>query len=575
MNTGPMRTHGRYPLVGAGPFVGTGPFLPGDFGHFFGRAREIGELTGLWTRHRLTILYGDSGVGKTSLLQAGVVPRLESMEADVLPVGRIAYPTTFPRAAASEANPYTFALLSSWLPGEPPARVSGLSIGEFLRRRERTGRLDRPAPTLVVIDQFEDVFQRTGPRDHQRYDFVAELADALADRPRTHLLTCVRADRFDDMRQVAKTLGSGEAFASFRLGPLDREAAIEAVTRPLGQAGRVFEPGGAERLVDELRTVRPPGTPEEVAPSVEPVLLQVVCCRLWERLTGNDPLIQATKIPDVDQALAGFCSEALAATAAGHDISAHDLRGWLRDAFVTPLGADAAVREGVETTLGMANSILRSIEDHHLIRRLRRDGVHCYQLQHRRLIQPIQRLEGTHITPRQTDSAARLQAAETAMSQGELGLAQRHALAARRADGRRGMRIRAESESLLGDVAYEQGRADTAVRHYRSAARMFETLLDGPAVGRLLAAIGRLELAEGDTAAAIDSLRAAARRVPGDLMVQIWLGRALWYAGQSKAALAVLNGVLSRDGDTPEALRLRGEILTDLGEADSSRDIAD
>ena len=46
----------------------------------FNSKREIEELTALVHAHRLVVLYGDSGVGKTSLLQAGVIPRLTQAE---------------------------------------------------------------------------------------------------------------------------------------------------------------------------------------------------------------------------------------------------------------------------------------------------------------------------------------------------------------------------------------------------------------------------------------------------------------------------------------------------------------
>lgn len=199
-----------------------------------------------------------------------------------------------------------------------------------------------------------------------------------------------------------------------------------------------------------------------------------------------------------------------------------------------------------------------------------RDGVRWYELQHRRLVRPIRDLDGARLAGGAPDPVARLRAAEHAVSRGELTLARRHAQAAGRAAGRAGLRVRAEAESLLGDVAYEQGRPDAALRHYREAASIFETLLNGPAVGRLLAAIGRLLLMRGEQAAAIDSLRAAASRAPSDLAVQTGLGQALWYSGRLKAALAVLDGVLSQDGDTPEALRIRGEILADMGDVEAS-----
>lgn len=96
-----------------GPYVGLRPFRRDDSAKFFGRLRESHEVSDLWQANRLTILYGPSGVGKTSLLQAGVLPLLDPTKADILPIGRVSHGSAFPTAALSEHNPHVFALLSS------------------------------------------------------------------------------------------------------------------------------------------------------------------------------------------------------------------------------------------------------------------------------------------------------------------------------------------------------------------------------------------------------------------------------------------------------------------------------
>lgn len=53
------------------PYVGLRAFRQQDRGLFFGRERESREIATLWQADRLTVLYGTSGVGKTSLLHAG------------------------------------------------------------------------------------------------------------------------------------------------------------------------------------------------------------------------------------------------------------------------------------------------------------------------------------------------------------------------------------------------------------------------------------------------------------------------------------------------------------------------
>jgi hypothetical protein len=60
------------------PYVGLRPFRESDYPFFFGRDREIRVISSNLQAQPLTVLYGPSGVGKSSVLQAGVMPRLRA-----------------------------------------------------------------------------------------------------------------------------------------------------------------------------------------------------------------------------------------------------------------------------------------------------------------------------------------------------------------------------------------------------------------------------------------------------------------------------------------------------------------
>ena len=61
--------------AGPNPYVGPKPFEPGQ--RLFGRDREAAEIGYLLTSERIVLLYAPSGAGKSSLVQAGLLPRLE------------------------------------------------------------------------------------------------------------------------------------------------------------------------------------------------------------------------------------------------------------------------------------------------------------------------------------------------------------------------------------------------------------------------------------------------------------------------------------------------------------------
>ena len=58
------------------PWLGLSSFTEETRGYFYGREEEVGELARRVQRKLLTVLFGQSGLGKTSILRAGIVPRL-------------------------------------------------------------------------------------------------------------------------------------------------------------------------------------------------------------------------------------------------------------------------------------------------------------------------------------------------------------------------------------------------------------------------------------------------------------------------------------------------------------------
>ncbi len=118
------------------PHPGSRPFDRHNQRFFRGRDDESSLLLEWWQTNSLTFATGPAGRGKTSLLQAGVLPLLAEDKLNgtpnVLPVGSLSYGVTFPIAALPAHNPYTLSLLRSWLPAETPTRLAGLTIRKVI-----------------------------------------------------------------------------------------------------------------------------------------------------------------------------------------------------------------------------------------------------------------------------------------------------------------------------------------------------------------------------------------------------------------------------------------------------------
>jgi len=153
----PPRAVGAEPLP-ATPYVGLVPYSEEDAVFFFGRGEEKQVVTGNLRAARLTILYGPSGVGKTSLLQAGVVHALREQVRANASKGRAPFAVCAfsawrdePLSALVEA---LRAAADEALAGEElPPRERGEPLVETLRAWTRRVRM-----LLVVLDQFEDYF---------------------------------------------------------------------------------------------------------------------------------------------------------------------------------------------------------------------------------------------------------------------------------------------------------------------------------------------------------------------------------------------------------------------------------
>jgi tetratricopeptide (TPR) repeat protein len=545
------------------PFPGVRPFRRADRNRFFGRASEVAIVADLWRANRLAIVHGRAGSGKTSLLQAGVLPAVESGTADLLPPGLISggEGTTFPFAALAEHNPYTLALLRSWSPAETPSRLVGVTVQDFIRQRaEHHDRI-----ILAAIDQAEELVADPGSRRPKHQRFLSELAETLDREPRLHLLLWARDEALERLTEV---FGNG---ARHRLTPLRPENAVEALTGPAARAGRRFESAAAEELVADLLTsniTASDGRERAVSlDEVEPALLQAVGSALWTSLPADAHIITTGEVRyfgDADRSLAAHCGRTIAAAADRHGEPVNRLRSWLIRTFITELGTRGSVYEGVTQTARMPNAVVRTLEDLHLLAAEHRSGSVWYELLSDRLTEPLR--TASEERPPHVEPAECLRLAKHAQALNELDLAERYATRLLRTPKGMDVRLRAEANSLLGDVAYERGKPPDAEARHRAAASLFEVARDSSAVASQLAAVGQALLAQGELAGAVKELQAAVDRSPNDLLLQTEFGWALWQLGNGRAAVAILNGALSVDGKNPDALRARGEILADLGD---------
>ena len=383
------------------PYVGPRSFRAGE--RMYGRQRESNMLTNLIVAERIVLLHSPSGAGKTSLIQAAVVPRLEKMKFVVLPVVRVNLDSAAVAPQEQQHNRYVFSALLSLeegLPeGErlPPDKLAGMSLAAYLDLRDGEQASERIS--VLIFDQFEEILTLDPTDLEAKTEFFRQAGEALQ-APNRWALFSMRDDFVASLDPYLVWLPN-RLSANFRLDLLGIQAALEAIQGPAAAAGVEFEDAAAGQLVDDLRRVRvqqPDGsTAPQLGPYVEPVQLQVVCFRLWSdprpdpgKITSDD-LKQFGEVDQslVDSSLAEYYAQRVEAAAAKTGVPERAIREWIDRQLISEQGVRGTVLMGTERSGELPNPAIWFMVNAYLVRAEKRGGATWFELSHDRLITPV------------------------------------------------------------------------------------------------------------------------------------------------------------------------------------------
>ncbi|MEM9493112.1 MAG: ATP-binding protein, partial [Myxococcota bacterium] len=292
------------PLAVANPYRGLQRFESDHRALFFGREPDIWRVVELMCERRLVILAGASGVGKSSLVRAGVLPQIvdaglgRQRRFEVCTIVPGPHPlTAFAQGLArrfgaeissdSEANDDT--IDTSW--------SLERDIREELERRDWVGLRRRlrqsETGTVLFFDQLDELITLG---DHHQAEILAEAMGSLvAERtPGVRVLATVRTDMLAELASLPG-LGPLVERAIHVVAPLGPRAMRDVITLPARAAGVRFE---SEAMIDEL--VAAVSHSQGGLP-----LLQFALAQLWE--SRRDQVISRealTAIGGVEGALA-------------------------------------------------------------------------------------------------------------------------------------------------------------------------------------------------------------------------------------------------------------------------------
>src|ERR1700722_15225238 len=293
------------------PWLGLRPFTEGAREYFFGRDAEVRDIFQRVVHKPLTVLFGRSGLGKTSLLQAALVPRLR--DAGFLP---IVLRLIYAEGAAPLVRQFVDALLTALTPSLPglDASLAGVPADArlaWLLFHDPEYRLTTPeAPRpVVLLDQFEEIFTMgQGKSEHQAAtaEFLEMLADLVENRVPESLRALLEtddalADRLDYAARPAKVLLSLredflhllERYRGRMPALMDNRFELRLLTGPQALEA-VIEPG-------RLRCL--PGT------ELAPIVSEATGGAIVRFVAGAAPDVPLSEIDAVPPLLSLLCAE--------------------------------------------------------------------------------------------------------------------------------------------------------------------------------------------------------------------------------------------------------------------------
>ncbi|MEU7584543.1 hypothetical protein AB0B50_43985, partial [Streptomyces sp. NPDC041068] len=230
------------------PYRGLARFEAGDADLFFGRDHLTDHLAQLVRQHRVTVVFGPSGSGKSSLLRAGLIPHLRQTK-------------------ESGLRPAAIRILT---PGAHPLRIHADVLVPAAAEGE----------TWLVVDQFEEVFTLC-PDPAERAEFINQLLAAKDPHSRRRVVLGVRADFYARCLEHPE-LAAVIAESSLPVPPMSTSELREVIVKPAAAEGLIVERALTAHLIEEV------GGEPGALPLLSHVLLET-----WRRRRGRTLTLQA------------------------------------------------------------------------------------------------------------------------------------------------------------------------------------------------------------------------------------------------------------------------------------------
>lgn len=290
--------------VPSSPYKGLNPYSEGDVAFFFGRERWRDIIINNLFCWSLTLLYGPSGVGKSSLLRAGVAAQLrqqaqENLTKYKVPVHAVIVFPPFHLSWQDKPLPQLKEQIEQEIgelaPNIQPPEPELPFIQTLQAWTELLGGEEGDGELFIILDQFEEYLLYYHSSEAKEGTFAVEFPRAVNchDLP-VHFLISIREDALAKLLDHFKGSIPGLLNNSLHIEHLDQESARNAIKKPIEVYNRCQAMDEQQFEIEEslIKTVlhqtmishpsEHGGVETSPEEQIEAPYLQLVMTRLWE-----------------------------------------------------------------------------------------------------------------------------------------------------------------------------------------------------------------------------------------------------------------------------------------------------
>ncbi len=268
----------------ANPYKELQSYTESDKEYFFGREQETEELLTRIYRHNIVGLFGESGTGKTSLVNAGLIPHFKNDGIITISVRCLDEPIKRIREALFKT------LNENRIPSHVIEELAAIDTFPHLILQLKSFVDTENRNLIIVIDQFEEIFTRA--RESEREHLSKGIIESLTVPPikgKIYFLLSLREDYIGELWDWAHLYNLEDAWIhQYRIKRLNEEKALVAIVEPLNKLDIKVGDKFILQLIAELKKIGDG--------LIYPPYLQIVCSKLFEEFknqnSGSKPLIE-------------------------------------------------------------------------------------------------------------------------------------------------------------------------------------------------------------------------------------------------------------------------------------------